>query len=111
VANSSSIAARRPPHAPGAGIQLDAICTDLGRLLQQWVARIDEQADPAAHRLQFGDQWSQALGIRSKSKPWSEVIWPSPSGTSVACAGRVCSHSGSSPGSPRAAARTDCLRC
>jgi hypothetical protein len=34
-----------------------------GRLLQQWVARVDEQADPAAHRLQFGHQRTQALGI------------------------------------------------
>ena len=35
---------------------------------------------------------------RAKSKPWSEVSCASPSGTSVACAGRACAHSAWKPG-------------
>jgi len=37
---------------------------------------------------------------RAKSKPWSDVIWPSSSGTRVACAGRTASHSARKPGYP-----------
>lgn len=47
----------------GSGVQLDAIGADLGRLFQQRVAGIDEQADPAAHRLQLGHQRTQALAV------------------------------------------------
>ena len=49
---------------------------------------------------------------RRRSKPWSEVIWPSPSGTRVTWVGRTSRARATRPGIVAACARrTGCPRC
>ncbi|KAG1084326.1 hypothetical protein G6F40_014521 [Rhizopus arrhizus] len=81
----------------GAGVQLDAVCADFSCLLQQWVAGVDEQADPATPCIQFGDQRAQALAVPLEVEAMV--------GRDLAVA---VGHQG---GLPRVAERTDCLRC
>src|SRR5690606_37398762 len=61
----SDLAAHGKRFGPGAGIQLDAIGADRGRV-RDIAARVGKQADPAAQRAEPGDQRPQRIAVAGK---------------------------------------------